>query len=110
MCGRGEGLPKNEALLRLARAVGDHYRATGDDQFTIDACPFLRSGLVAVTARFGSGPLTVLTPPPAGTWDAHAAERIVHEFAHVCQVRMKFERIAVQMGDARAKEAARAYL
>lgn len=107
---RGEGLPKSEALLALAKAVGDHYRATGDDQFTVTACPFLRNGMVAVTARFESGgTLTVLTPPPEEGWNAHAADRIAHEFGHVCEVRMKFERIASAMGDARTKEAARAY-
>lgn len=110
MDARGEGLPKNEALLALAKAVGNRWRATGDDHFTITAQPYPREGLIAVSAYYPNGsPLAVLTPITVEGWNSYVETQLTHEFITVCQKRIDLEKFMSDYIDAKVKGVADAY-
>lgn len=92
---KGPGTPKNEALVALAKAVGDHYRATGDDCFTIQLYP--SADTIAVVAYYGPADrLTVLVPMTDAGWNVYVETQLAHEFSVVCGERIRQEKFCEQ--------------
>lgn len=111
---QGRGLPKNEALIALAKAVGDKYRATGDSHFTVSAYPTATGAEIAISAYFperpeGTRTLVVLTPVTLAGWNIHVEQQLVHEFLTVCEKRLQLEKFCLDFIAARVKGAADAY-
>ncbi len=110
----GQALPKKEAQLALAKAVGDRFRATGDSHFTISAFPTTSQTEIAVSAYFPDQPegqrtLIVLIPVTLAGWNAHVEQQLVHEFVTVCEKRVWYEKFCLDFIAAKVKGAADAY-
>ncbi len=102
--------PKNAALVALAKLVGDRYRATGNDQFSIllDAHP--HKGVIVATAYATGEPrLSVLVPMGIEGWNAHVEAQLSHEFTTVCLRRIELVRISDAYIDGQTEVAANAY-
>lgn len=102
--------PKNAALVALAKLVGDRYRATGNDQFSIllDAHPN-RGVIVATAYATGESRLSVLVPMTFEGWNAHIEVQLRHEFITVCQRRIELVKITEAYLAGQTEVAANAY-
>lgn len=100
--------PKRDALLALATAVGNHYRATGDDGFTIQLYPNGRT--VSVCAYYGpSHGVTVFVPITEAGWNAWVETQLEHEFNTVCLKQIEMERLCQRFIAAQVRGVINAY-
>jgi hypothetical protein len=110
----GQALPKKEAQLALAKAVGNRFRATGDSHYTVSAFPTNSQTAIAVSAYFPDQPegqrtLVVLVPVTLAGWNTHVEQQLVHEFLTVCEKRVELEKFCLDFIAARVKGVADAY-
>lgn len=111
---QGRGLPKNEALIALAKAVGNKYRATGDSHFTVSAYPTTSQAEIAVSAYFPDQPegqrtIVAIIPVTLAGWNIYIEQQLVHEFLTVCNKRVELEKFCLDFIASRVKGVAYAY-